>query len=59
MKVDLPIEQWNALGEAAKRNIELLQLALMNVDMVAKAQAEAERKAAERAAKRKKSDSTS
>jgi hypothetical protein len=39
MKVDLPIEQWNALDAAASRNIELLQLARHNIALAAQAQA--------------------
>ena len=54
MNVFLPIEQWNALDEAAKRNIELLTLARANIAMAAKAQAEAEEKAAKKAQPKKK-----
>ncbi len=45
MKVDLPIEQWNALDQSAVRNIELLTLARQNIAMTAKALADEEAKA--------------
>lgn len=45
MKVDLPIEQWNALDQSAARNIELLTLARQNMALAAQAQAAEEAKA--------------
>lgn len=54
MKVCLPIEQWNALDEAAKRNIELLTLARANIANAARDQAAGEAKAQEQASRKKK-----
>lgn len=42
MKVEMPVEQWNALNEAAKRNIELLTLACANIALAAQEQAKVE-----------------
>jgi hypothetical protein len=52
MKVDLPVEQWNAIDQALQRNAELIALARANIAMQAQAHAAAEAKEAERVARR-------
>lgn len=47
MKVDLPIEQWNAIDAALQRNLELITLARSSIAGVAQAQAADEARVAE------------
>lgn len=48
MKVDLPIEQWNAIDAALQRSIELSTLARQNIALTAQALAAEEEKAQQR-----------
>lgn len=49
MKVDLPIEQWNAIDAALQRSIELSTLARQNIALTAQALAAEEAKTRQRA----------